>query len=112
VGGKQHSHRRAHLCTELCEGGTETFGKGLGEERMLRPGGGKVDAQNAGFGLDGTAIEAHAGAGVLWRHADDRCFFDAIGAHLADDVGNVGTPVSHADVDRSGLADAGRFRFG
>ena len=73
---------------------------------MLRPAFSEVDAQAAGFGLDGAAVEADAGAGVLRGEADDGGFFDAVGAHLADDVGNVGTPVAHADVDADGLARA------
>jgi hypothetical protein len=71
----------------------------------------KVDAQTASFGLNGAAVEAYAGAGVLRRHADDRGLLNAVGAHLADYVGNVGTPVAHADVDRTDWPVAFEFRF-
>ena len=111
MGGKQNLRRHAGLSAEFGEGGTEALGKGFGKQRMLRPTFSEVDAKAAGFGLDSAAVEAHAGAGVLRRHADDRCLLNAIGTHLADYVGNVGTPVSHADVDPDGLAGIFKFRF-
>ena len=108
MGREQHRNRRAHFGAELAPGRPQPLGKGLGKQRMPRPAFGKVDAQAGRLGLDGAAVKTHAGAGVLRRHADDRGLFHAVGAHLADHIGNVRTPVSHANVDRdrAGLAAA------
>ena len=79
--------------------GPEFFGEGLGEEWVVGPPGDEVDLHAFGGGHDGAAVEADAGAGVLRGEADGFEFADAVGAHLGDDVGDVGMPVAHADVD-------------
>ena len=111
MGGEENGNRRAGLCAQPAQGWAEPLGKGFGQERVLRPGSSKVDAQAGRFGFDGAAVEAHAGAGVLRREAEDRCFFYAIGAHLADYIGDIGAPVAHADIDADGLALRGQFGF-
>ena len=61
---------RAGFGAQLGLGGAQALGEGIGKQRMPRPALGEVDAQPAGFGLDGAAVEADAGARVLRRQAD------------------------------------------
>ena len=80
VRGKEHGDGLTGFGAEFLPGGAEALGESVGKKRVLRPVFGKVDAQTGGLGLDGAAIEADAGAGVLRGHADDRGFFDAVSA--------------------------------
>ena len=52
-----------------------------------------------GRGKGGAAIEPNAGAGILGCKTDNDCRGDAILAHLAHHIGNVGSPVAHAYID-------------
>ncbi len=84
--------------------GPEALGEGLGEERFVGPAGDEVYGEAvADGGHEGAAVEAGGGAGVLRSEAEDARVLYAVGLHLRDDVGDVGMPVAHADVD--GLAE-------
>ena len=88
--------------------GPEVLGEGEGEEGLVGPASDEVEGEGrAGCffegGLEGFAVEAGAGAGVLGREAEDAGVGDAVLLHLGDDVGDVRVPVAHADVD--GLED-------
>src|SRR6185312_12774580 len=78
----------------------EAVRKGFGEERMVGPGFRKVDGHISGFLEDSAAVESNRGAGVLRRKADGGKLADAVGAHFADGVRDIGLPVSHADINR------------
>jgi hypothetical protein len=47
----------------------------------------------------------------LRRQAHNRRRLNAIGTHLLDNVGDVGTPISHANVDADRLASAMKFHL-
>ena len=108
---KSTGNGRAGFGLEPGFGGTQPLGEGVGEQRMMGPTAGEVDAQGSSFGFHRALVEAHAGARVLRREADHGSFFDAVGAHLAHYVGDVGTPVAHADVDADRFVLRGEFRF-
>jgi hypothetical protein len=101
----------AGLGAELAQGGAKALGKGFDQQRVMGPALSEVDAQRASLSLDGAAVKADAGARVLGRHAKDYGLFDAVGAHLADHIGNVGTPVAHAHVDANRRGIGGRLRL-
>ncbi len=111
MGREEHRNGVTDLGTELFECGAKALGEGFDEERVARPARGEVNAQASRFGFDGAAVEAHAGARVLRCKAKDGGFFNAVGAHLAHHVGNIGTPVAHAHVDLDGLSLMGEFFF-
>lgn len=112
---KQYRDWRAGFGGELAPGWAEPLGEGGNEERMPRPALGKVDAQPRRLGgnrtFQGTAIEAHAGARVMRRKAENRGRFHAVCSQLPDNIGDIGMPVAHSDVNGNTLAARGQFRF-
>ena len=50
--------------------------------------------------LQRLVIKSHARSRVLWRQAEHRRGIDALCAHLADDICDVGPPIAHANVNR------------
>jgi len=87
------------------------IGPGFDEGEGWPGGGGTL----RGFGFDGcgegAAVEAGAGAGVLRGETDGEDAGDAVGAHLADDGGDEGMPVTHGHVDAQGMAGGSEGRF-
>ena len=58
-------------------------------------------AYGVGFerGHEGATVEADAGTGVLRGETDRGGRGYSVGAHLLNDIGDVGLPVAHADVN-------------
>ena len=100
VGGEEDGDAGARYGAGFCPGWPHAFGEGLREEGFVGPAGDEVYGEAvADGGHEGAAIEAGGGAGVLRREAEDACVLHAVSPHLRDDVGDVGMPVAHADVD-------------
>lgn len=101
VRGEEDGRRRSRVLGKGISDGAEAFGKRIGEERMVSPVGEEEQLDLAFSGGEGgAAIQANAGAGILRRKADDDGTRDAVIAHPAHHVGNVGLPVAHAHIDR------------
>jgi hypothetical protein len=105
VGGKEDGDAAAREGAGLGPDGPEAFGEGEGEERAVGPAGDELGCEGGDTGRTGggfeedAAVEADAGTGVLGGEADGLDVGDAVGTHLGYDVGDVGVPVAHADVD-------------
>ena len=106
---EQDGHRRSNLSGEFGEGRAEPLSERVGKKWMLRPAFSEVDTQSACLCLHGAAVEADASTRVLRGHADDGGFFHAVFAHQANNVGDVRTPVAHADVNAHLLTCGGKF---
>ncbi len=105
VGGEEDGDVGARNGAGFGPDGPELFGECEGEEGFVGPAGDKVEGEGLAGGVleggfEGLEVEASAGAGILGREAEDAGVGDAVLLHLGDDVGDVGVPVAHADVDR------------
>jgi hypothetical protein len=77
------------------------FGKGLNQQWMFMPGLDEIDGKwNLVLGGQCGAVEADAGARILWRQADDNGTFDAGNGHGVNCVRDKRFPITHADIDR------------
>ena len=112
-GVRLHSAQRHAMCGEQ-DGGrmpelgyksailrTQAVSKGRDEQRVIRPCISEIHCEfAAGLGQHRAAIEADAGAGILWSEADGGSGGDAVVDHLLHCRGDIRLPVAHADVDR------------